>query len=358
MGKNFTKFISFLMVALILSTSGIYANEYPSIAAEAAIVIDYETGQTLYEKNPDKWMVPASMTKMMTAYIIFEEIEAGRLSMDTKIKISEKNSKLSQNPNYPAMVYLAPNSEITVEKLLHIILLPSGSAACIVMAEHISGSEANFVVRMNETAKRLNIDAKYENCHGAIPHYTTARAQAMLVRAFIGRFPEVLGFTALTSTTLNGKTYNNTNKMLTDYWYEGCDGFKTGTIPEAGYCFASTVNRNGKRLISVVMKSNNDYGRFADTKEILDYSYGLNHTYDPKEDINPIEETVEAVSGKDVKIPNVNYSNAPIVPFGEIPAGQVIDIINKSVKPALNEINEAKREQEIQYAIENGIVVN
>lgn len=245
----------------------------PDIYAESAIVIDYDTGETIYAKDADSLRVPASMTKIMTAYIIFEELEAGNFTLDTMVPISAENARKSRDPDYPAMVALPSGGEVSVETLLKLILIPSASASCIVMAEFISGSEEAFVARMNQTAQRLGMVGEYENCHGAFPHYLTARSVAILIREFIDRFPQILEYTSLPSVTFNGRTYPNTNKLLTDYYYEGCDGFKTGTITEAGYCLSATAVRDGRRIIAVVMKSNNDAHRHTDTAAILDYGF-------------------------------------------------------------------------------------
>lgn len=245
----------------------------PELAAESAIVMDFDTGEVLYEKDADSLRVPASMTKMMTAYIIFEELEAGRLTLDTLVPVSKNAAEKSTDPEYPSMVPLHAGEKVSVDTLLKLIMLPSASASCIVMAEYISGSEEKFVQRMNETAALLGMTTAYENCHGAQPHTTTARSQALMVRAFINRFPQILEYTSMTEVEFQGKTYANTNKLLTQYEYEGCDGFKTGTIPEAGYCLAATAVRDGHRLIAVIMKSSDDEHRFSDAAAALDYGF-------------------------------------------------------------------------------------
>ena len=264
-----------LVLVLLLSLLPLPARaaQAPDIYADSAIVIDYDTGEALYDKSADALMVPASMTKIMTAYIIFEELEAGRFTLDTLVPISRENARISRNSSYPMSVPLPSGGEVSVDTLLRLILVPSASASCIVMAEYIEGTEAAFVERMNSTARELGMTAQFENCHGAFPHYTTARSIAILVREFIQRFPQVLEYTALTEVEFNGRTYENTNKLLTDYYYEGCDGFKTGTITAAGYCLAGTAVRNGHRVISVVMKSDSDRHRHTDSSAILDYAF-------------------------------------------------------------------------------------
>ncbi len=250
----------------------------PRVTAYSAVVMDYATGATLYEKDADSMQVPASMTKVMTAYIIFEELEAGRLSLDTPVPVSEENARRSRDQqHFPMSVPLEAGSEVPVETLLKLILLPSASASCIVMAEFIAGSEEAFVARMNETAQRLGMTAKYENCHGAAVHYLTARSQAMLVREFIRRFPQVLEYTSQTSVEFGGKTYTNTNHLLPgeSYEYAGADGFKTGTIRAAGYCLCATAKREGRRIITVVMHSSNDETRHTDSIALLDHGFAL-----------------------------------------------------------------------------------
>ena len=293
LGKKhgFTRIMGLLLtLSILLSTAAVAAEEpdIPSVTAASAIVIDYDTGEVLYEKDADTMRVPASMTKVMTAYIIFEELEAGNLTLDTMVSISDENAQKSRDgKSYPASVPLPAGSSVSVDTLLKLILVPSASASCIVMAEYISGSEEAFVQRMNETAKRLGMTAEYENSHGAHVHYLTARSQATLVREFIHRFPQILDYTSLTGVTFNGKWYPNTNKLLPglDYAYDGVDGFKTGTISAAGYCLSATAVKNGRRIISVVMKSSNDKTRHTDSAALLDYGFAQLEYQSPFDDV-------------------------------------------------------------------------
>lgn len=268
-----------LLFALLLTSTVVAATPPtpPNITADSAIVMDYDTGEVLYEKDADTMRVPASMTKVMTAYIIFEELEAGNLTLDIMVPVSNTNADRSRSSSYPAMVPLPYGKSQSVDTLLKLILIPSASASCIVMADYISGSEAAFVQRMNETAKRLGMTAEYENSHGAHVHYLTARSQAILVREFISRFPQVLEYTSMTGVTFNGKYYPNTNKLLPglDYAYDGVDGFKTGTISAAGYCLSATAVKNGRRIISVVMHADDDKTRHTDTTALLDYGFAM-----------------------------------------------------------------------------------
>ena len=278
-----------LLFALLLTSTVLAAAPPtpPTITADSAIVIDYDTGEVLYEKDADTMRVPASMTKVMTAYIIFEELEAGNLTLDTMVPVSNTNADRSRSSNYPAIVPLPYGKSQSVDTLLKLILIPSASASCIVMAEYISGSEEAFVQRMNETAKRLGMTAAYENCHGAHVHYLTARSQAILVREFISRFPQVLDYTSMTGVQFNGKYYPNTNKLLPglDYAYDGADGFKTGTIDAAGYCLSATATKNGRRIISVVMHADDDKTRHTDSTAILNYGFAMLEYQAPYTDV-------------------------------------------------------------------------
>lgn len=269
------KILSYLLaVCLFVSQIPVYSSTtIPTITANSAIVMEASSGRVLYDKYADALQVPGSMTKVMTAYIVFEEIYLGNLSFDTQLTITASQASFSSDGNYPAAVPLPSGSQITVDTLLRLLFLPSASGACLVLAEHISGSETAFVARMNETAQRLSVEATYTSCHGVTYHKLTARGQARLIQQFIQRFPQVLFYTSLTSVTFNGKTYSNTNYLLLNkgYYYSGCDGFKTGTL--AGYCLSSTAVRDGVRLIVVVMNSISDSYRHSDSITLLDYGF-------------------------------------------------------------------------------------
>ncbi len=268
------RFICLILILAMLPLSAFTtsAAQEPSITGWSGICIDYDTGEVLYAKDVDSMRCPASMTKIMTAYIIYEELEKGNLTKDSLFFISDNARKISYNGNYPKAVPLN-DKYISVDQALKNILIPSASATCIVAAENISGSEEAFVERMNETAKRLGMKAEYKNSHGAIAHYLTCRSVAILVREFINTYPDVLNYTSMTSMTYNGVTWTNTNGLLSNYKYEGCDGFKTGTISAAGCCLASTAVRDGRRIIAIVMGAPDSYNRHTDSIKVLDYGF-------------------------------------------------------------------------------------
>lgn len=263
------------MLASLMLVLGLTPTAYAlDIEAASAFVMDAQTGECLYEYNGDVARVPASMTKVLTAYIVYQELEKGTLTWDTPVKISHNVAVKSRDSSYPMAVPLTEGKTYSVDTLMHLIMIPSASASCIAMAEHISGSETAFVERMNQTADALGLNATYYNCHGARVNYITARSQAMLTRRFIQDYPDILRITSKSGVSFNGRWYNNTNHMLnTMAPYEGLDGFKTGTISEAGYCVTTTAERNSRRVISVVMKSTSDAQRFADSRQLLDLGF-------------------------------------------------------------------------------------
>lgn len=270
----YKKILAVLLAVVICLGSSIPCAFALNFEAASAFVMDGDTGEELYSYNGDVARVPASMTKVLTAYIVYQELEAGTITLDTPVKISHNVAVKSRDSNYPTAVPLTEGATYTVDTLLHLIMIPSASASCIAMAEHISGSESAFVTRMNATAKELGLNATYYNCHGAQPNYITPRSQATLTKIFIDTYPDILRITSKSGFSFNGTYYNNTNHMLnTMAPYEGLDGFKTGTILQAGYCVTTTAVRNGRRVIAVVMKSTSDAQRFADSRQLLDYGF-------------------------------------------------------------------------------------
>ncbi len=268
-GKYVVGLLTVVLALLLLGGTAAYAD----ITATSGIAMDYDTGEVLYAKDIDTMRVPASMTKIMTAYIIYEELEKGNLTKDTMIPVSARAAKISRDSSYPTPVPLQAGASYSVDQYLKLIMVPSASASCIAVAEYIGGSEEAFVQRMNETAKRLGMTAQYQNCHGARPHYVTARSIAILIRDFIHRYPDILNYTSLHEISFGGRTYPNTNKLLSSYYYAGADGFKTGTLAQAGYCLSATAQRDGHRVITVVMNASSTKTRHTDSIALLDAGF-------------------------------------------------------------------------------------
>lgn len=248
----------------------------PSITAAAAVVIDFDSGEVLYEHNMRATRAPSSMSKVLTAFVVYEEIAAGKLSFDTIVKVSSNAAAISTNRSIQgSYVPMTAGRTYSVDSILHLMLLPSGNAACVVMAEHIAGTESEFAKRMNETGKSIGMTLNFNNSHGGIPNYTTAYSMGLLIREFIRRYPDILRITSRRSFVFDGRTYTNTNLLIQNgsNAYSGADGFKTGTTREGGYCLSSTAKRNGKRIISIVMGSRNNSTRYSDSRALLDYGF-------------------------------------------------------------------------------------
>lgn len=277
----------------IKSEAATTSNDALGLDAKAAILVDAKTGQVLYEKNADELLGVASMSKMMTEYLLLESIKNKKISWDQKVVIDEYIHNLSKSDNNLSNVGLTQGEEYTVRELYEAMAIHSGNAATAALAELIGGSEKNFVTLMNKKAEELGLkDYNFVNASGLnnkdllgnIPgggpndeNKMSARATAKLAYHLINDYPEVLDTASKPSLKFrDGKEYKNFNWMLPSliYEYEGVDGLKTGSTDYAGYCFTATAQRNGQRYISVVMKTKSQADRFAQTKKILDYAFG------------------------------------------------------------------------------------
>jgi len=246
----------------------------PNTTAPIAVVMDYYTGEILFEKNMEQRWIPASMTKSMTAFIVYQEIAAGNLSFDTKILVSAEASRFSTNRSVPGSYVPLPSGQlIDVDTLLKLLMIPSGNAVGVVFAEHISGSEAAFVERMNETAASLGMYAEFTNSHGAYVHFSNAYSTAILVREFITRFPDILRITSMRSVYFRGRTYRNTNLLISQNMFPEADGFKTGSLRQAGWNHSTTAMRDGRRIIAVVMNTSSRMARQTQSRLLLNFGF-------------------------------------------------------------------------------------
>lgn len=222
------------------------------IGAQSYVLMDYQTGQVLAEKNPDARHAPASTTKLMTAYVVFQDLKAGRIHLDTKFNISNKAWRQGGS-----RMFLNPGAQVTVDNLLQGLLVPSGNDAAVALAQGVAGTTAAFVSLMNAYAKQLGlVNTHYSDVNG-LPKpdlYTSAMDLAKLSRAIISQFPQYYHYFSERSFAWNNISQYNYNKLL---WRDpSVDGLKTGYTSEAGYILASSADRRGTRLISVVMGVN------------------------------------------------------------------------------------------------------
>ena len=245
------------------------------ISSTGACVIDAQTGEIYFEKNSGVYMTPASMTKIMTLFVVFEEMEKGTLSEDTLIPISSNAARLSQG-GMATNIPLTAGKSLSLRTLIDAMVIVSACASCTAVAEYISGSEDAFAELMNDVAAKYDIEAFFADSSGLSDNnMITPRGMAKLVKIFIERHPQIIGYTSKVSEYIDGRKYTSTNSLLegNSSPYSGADGFKTGTTSKAGKCLASTALRNGSRIISVVFKAPSDYYRYADSKALLDEGF-------------------------------------------------------------------------------------
>ncbi len=241
----------------------------PSINTAAYTVLDHHSGVVIASSNADVKRSPASLTKLMTAYVVFQLIKDGRASLEDDVKISEKAWKTGGSKSF-----IEVGKSIKLEVLLKGMIIQSGNDAAVALAEHIAGTEGTFATYMNEYAKELGMNnTRFENASG-LPHaeqYTTAADTALLASASIRDFPQFYPWYKQKEFTYHGITQRNRNKLL---WSDNTvDGLKTGFTEKAGYNLVASANRMNMRLISVVLGSSGTAARTNQTQKILDYGF-------------------------------------------------------------------------------------
>ncbi|PAQ12909.1 D-alanyl-D-alanine carboxypeptidase [Bacillaceae bacterium SAOS 7] len=336
--KKFNQYVamllSFLLVAsLWLPTQTVQAEETMKVNASAAILIDGETGQILFEQNPDQLLGIASMTKMMTEYLLLEAINEKKVTWDQTYTVSEYAYKVSQDRSL-SNVPLRLGETYNVRELYEAMTIYSANGAAIAIAEVIAGSETEFVKLMNNKAKKLGLkEYKFVNASGLSnsdlkgmhpksgtpkdENLLSARATAKLAYELLQDYPEVLETASIPKKSFREGTtdeikMSNWNWMLPSllFGYEGMKGLKTGTTDFAGYCFTGTAERGERKLISVVMNATDASGkgspnaRFAETKKLLDYGFDQ---FEQKEVVKKGyqvkgQETVEVPKGKSKQV--------------------------------------------------------
>jgi len=241
----------------------------PEVAAKNYYMIDFASGKVLAEKNPDVQVEPASITKMMTAYVVYKEMDAGRLTMDEMVDISEKAWRMGGS-----RMYLEVNSSVSVHDLLKGLIIQSGNDASVALAEHVAGTEDAFVQLMNQYAVDLGMkNTHFVNSTGwpDKKHLTTARDIALLSRAIIEEFPEHYSWYAEKEYTYNNIKQYNRNKLL---WRDdSVDGLKTGHTDSAGFCLVSSALRSDMRIISVVLGTDSKKSRASVSQALLNYGF-------------------------------------------------------------------------------------
>lgn len=247
----------------------------PKLGASAYLLMDFHSGHVLAEKNMSERIEPASMTKLMTAYVVMHEIADGAIKMDDKVLISEKAWRMGGS-----RMFVEVNTRVSVKELLLGMIVQSGNDASVALAEHAAGSEGAFATLMNTYAEKLGMkESHFVNSTGwpHKDHYTTAADLAILTRAMIRDFPEHYALYKIKKYTYNNIPQFNRNRLL---WLdERVDGVKTGHTDSAGYCLISSAVKNDMRLISVVAGTKSEREREASSRTLLNYGFRFFETF-------------------------------------------------------------------------------
>jgi len=272
--KTLIRFLKSFVLLLLISGSNadeprFYIPDAPAISAVSYIVMDHNSGAILAAKNEDEKRAPASLTKLMTSYVVFQRIKEEFISLDDDVKISEKAWKTGGSRSF-----IEVGKMIKLEDLLRGMIVQSGNDASVALAEHVAGSEGTFVLFMNDYAEQLGMkNSRFENSSG-LPHkdqYTTAKDMAILSSAMIRDFPDFYKWYSEKEFTYNNITQPNRNKLL---WSDSTvDGLKTGYTQKAGYCLVTSANRVDMRLITALLGSKGPSVRFTETEKLLDYGF-------------------------------------------------------------------------------------
>ncbi|MDQ2694709.1 MAG: D-alanyl-D-alanine carboxypeptidase [Pseudomonadota bacterium] len=268
-----------LLIGLLLLLPGLAgAVEAPpalQLPVRSFLLEDFYSGRVLAEQAADERMEPASITKLMTAYVVYQAIEEGRVKPADLVTISEKAWRMEGS-----RMFVEVGTQVSVEDLIRGMVIQSGNDATVALAEHTAGSEGAFAALMNREAVRLGLTNTHFVNSSGLPdpqHYTTARDIATLVRALIRDFPNHYSEYAVRDFTYNGITQHNRNRLL---WQDqSVDGVKTGHTSSAGFCLAASAKRGDMRLISVVLGAKSEQERFSTSQELLNYGFRFFETY-------------------------------------------------------------------------------
>lgn len=258
--------------ALVLPAKG--AAQGIETQAREAILLDPQTNTVLLNKDGTTSMPPASMSKMMTVYMLFESLKDGRVSLEDKFRVSENAWRTGGAKSGSSTMFLPPNSEVKVEDLIRGIIVQSGNDACIVVAENLAGSEEAFAKRMTDKARELGMmNSTFANATGwpHPEHRTSALDLAILAERTINDFPEYFHYYSEREFTFNDIRQANRNPLL--YGYAGADGMKTGHTEEAGYGLTGTATQGDRRLIVVVNGLESNRARSTESARLLDWGF-------------------------------------------------------------------------------------
>lgn len=296
------RIVSYIMVICLFCAvpQAVFADE-TVIASPHAVLMEASTGKIIYEKEKDVQVSPASITKIMTLLLIFDEIANQNLNFEDEVTTSAYAKSMGGS-----QVYLEEGEKQSVETMIKCIVIASGNDASVAMAEHICGSEAEFVKRMNARAKSLGMEhTNFEDCCGLTDsdnHYTTAYDVALMSKELITKYPKILDYSSVWMETITHHTnrgdsefgLTNTNKLIRGY--DGCVGLKTGSTSKAKYCVSAVAKRNGLTLISVIMTAPDYKARFRDGATLLNLGFATCSLYEDKSTVKkkvPVKKSVQ-----------------------------------------------------------------
>ncbi|MDF2667960.1 MAG: peptidase [Paenibacillus sp.] len=342
---------------------------------KAAIVMEASTGQVLFDFNADEILPPASMSKMMTEYIVMETIKSGKIKWEDVVTTSRYAADVIGSGDL-----LAFQEKSTVKDLFGAMSIYSANDATVALAEYVAGTEENFVKMMNDTAKKLGFNAqsqfinstglsradlgKYQPANTTGETQITARDAATLAYHIVNEHKEVLEYSSIPAKKFREKDKDpmiNWNWMLDGnkdsvnfkkYVYPGLDGLKTGHTDEAGYCFTGTAVKNGMRLITVIMSASSMEQRFLETRKLLDYGFNnfeMKPVLAAKSEIESLK-TVNIKKGVKTNVPVVTENNVDfVVKKGETPNIEVVAAPNEEVKTAPIKTGDALGKVTVKY---------
>lgn len=305
--NNFKRILGGLLVSIVLFCGSIFPVQAAvEVVSPSAILVEASTGSIIYEKNSTERRSPASVTKVMTLLLAFEQIDGGKMKLDDLVTTSAHAKSMGGS-----QVYLEEGETQTLETMIKCIVISSGNDACVAVAEHIAGTEPEFVAMMNDKAAELGMkDTHFEDCCGLTEsenHYTTARDIAIMSKELITKHPKIFDYSKIwmediTHATAKGTsafTLSSTNKLLKQY--EWATGLKTGFTSKAMYCLSATASKDGIDLIAVVMGAPDSKTRNNDVVTLFNYGYSVSRIYkdENKEALAPltvlqgVAETVE-----------------------------------------------------------------
>ena len=345
MYKIFSATVSLNLLLLPLFAWATQVAPPPSLEVKAYLLQDFNSGNEIASHNKDARIEPASLTKIMTAYVVFDAIQQGHLKLDQNLPVSEKAWKVEGSK-----MFIEPNRPVNVDELLHGMIVQSGNDASIALAEGVAGAEEQFVVMMNKQGKKLGLTNTYFMNATGLPdksHYTTATDLTILANALIRDFPvEYRRLYSVKEYTYNKITQPNRNRLL---WLDAnVDGMKTGHTDSAGYCLIASSKRGNTRLISVILGAASEAMRAVESQKLLNYGFQFYEStlvYKQAQSINTLrvykgqDKTISASLNKDfyLTLPKGDYSRVkanmtslqPLV--APIKAGQIIGKISFSL---------------------------